>query len=93
MLSAATVLDIIRKRGARGLPLERLDRQLFNPQFFLMAYGRLASNQGAMTPGGTRETVDGMSREKSSMIIHARRRERDRWSPVTRVYIPQKSGK
>jgi hypothetical protein len=31
MQSAKTVLDIIRKRGARGLPLERLYRQLFNP--------------------------------------------------------------
>jgi group II intron reverse transcriptase/maturase len=92
MPSAKTVLDIIRKRGARGLPLERLYRQLFNPQFYLMAYGRLASNQGAMTPGGTGETVDGMSLEKIGVIIDAVRSERYRWSPVKRVYIPKKSG-
>src|SRR5262249_1119001 len=58
-----------------------------------MAYGRLASNQGAMTPGGTGETVDGMSLEKIGVIIDALRRERYRWSPVTRVYIPKQSGK
>jgi retron-type reverse transcriptase len=93
MQSAETVLDIIRKRGARGLPLERLYRQLFNPQFYLMAYGRLASNQGAMTPGVTGETVEGMSLEKIGAIIDALRSERYRWSPVKRVYIPKKSGK
>ena len=30
MQNAATVLDVIGKRGARGLPLQRLYRQLFN---------------------------------------------------------------
>jgi retron-type reverse transcriptase len=93
MQNAETVLDVIRKRGARGLPLERLYRQLFNPQFYLMAYGRLSSNQGAMTPGVTGETVDGMSLEKISVIINALRRERYRWSPVKRVHISKKSGK
>src|SRR5215475_5233082 len=58
-----------------------------------MAYGRLASNQGAMTPGGTGETVDGMSLEKIGVIIDALRSERYRWSPVKRVYIPKRSGK
>jgi group II intron reverse transcriptase/maturase len=93
MQNAETVLDVIRKRGARGLPLERLYRQLFNPQLYLMAYGRLSSNQGAMTPGGTGETVDGMSLAKIGVIINALRRERYRWSPVKRVHIPKKSGK
>jgi hypothetical protein len=40
MQDAATVLDVIGKRGARGLPVERLYRQLFNPQLFLMAFFR-----------------------------------------------------
>jgi hypothetical protein len=39
MQDAATVLDVIGKRGARGLPVERLYRQMFNPQLYLMAYG------------------------------------------------------
>jgi group II intron reverse transcriptase/maturase len=93
MQSAATVLDVIRKRGERGLPLERLYRQLFNPQLFLLAYGRIAANQGAMTPGVTRETVDGMSLAKIEAIIDALRHERYRWRPVKRVYIPKANGK
>jgi group II intron reverse transcriptase/maturase len=93
MQSAETVLDVIRRRGERGLPLERLYRQLFNPQLYLMAYGRIYSNHGAMTPGVTGETVDGMSLEKVGVIIDALRGERYRWSPVKRVYIPKKNGK
>jgi len=36
-----------------------------------MAYGRIYSNDGAMTPGATRETVDGMSQGKIGRIIDA----------------------
>ena len=93
MRDAATVLDVIGRRGARGLPVERLYRQLFNPQLFLMAYGKLYSNKGAMTPGVTGETADGMSMEKIERIIDALRHERYRFSPVRRVYIPKKNGK
>jgi hypothetical protein len=46
-----TVLDVLRERGRRGLPLDELYRQLLNPQLYLLAYGRIYSNKGAMTPG------------------------------------------
>jgi group II intron reverse transcriptase/maturase len=93
MQNAATVLDVIGKRGARGLPIERVYRQMFNPQLFLLAYGRLYANKGAMTPGVTGETVDGMSLAKIEAIIDALRGERYRWLPVKRIYIPKKNGK
>jgi group II intron reverse transcriptase/maturase len=93
MRSAATVLDVIGKRGARGLPVERLYRQMFNKELFLVAYGKLYSNAGAMTPGVTGETVDGMSLAKIDAIIDALGAERYRWRPVKRIYIPKKSGK
>jgi group II intron reverse transcriptase/maturase len=93
MQSAETVLSILRERGKRRLPLNQLYRQLFNPQLFLLAYGRLYSNDGAMTPGATGETVDGMSLEKIEQIIDALRHERFRWTPVKRVYVPKKNGK
>jgi group II intron reverse transcriptase/maturase len=93
MQNAETVLDVIGKRGARGLPVERLYRQMFNPQLYLMAYGKLYANKGAMTPGVTGETVDGMSLAKIEAIIDALRGERYRWRPVKRIYIPKKNGK
>ena len=93
MQRAETVLDVIRKRGERGLPIERLYRQLFNRELYLVAYGRIYPNKGAMTPGATKETVDGMSLEKIGAIIDVLRSERYRWTPVKRVYIPKKNGK
>ena len=44
MQSAETVLEVLRERGRRGLPLEGLYRQLFNRQLYLLAYGRIYSN-------------------------------------------------
>nr|WP_225320782.1 reverse transcriptase domain-containing protein [Streptomyces luteolifulvus] len=93
MQNAATVLDVLRERGGRGLPLERLYRQLFNPQLFLMAYGRIYANKGAMTPGATGETVDGMSLEKIDAIIGRLRAETYRWTPRRLTYIPKKNGR
>ena len=61
MRNAETVLDVVRERGRRGLPLERIYRLLFNPQLYLLAYGRVYANHGAMTPGADGETADGTS--------------------------------
>ncbi|MGV9386731.1 reverse transcriptase domain-containing protein [Nonomuraea sp. NPDC003707] len=60
---------------------------------YLLAYGRLYSNHGAMTPGADGETVDGMSLAKIGRIIDALRHERYRVRPVKRTYIPKKNGK
>jgi len=65
MQNAETVLGVLRERGRRGLSLDEIYRQLFNPSLYLLAYGRIYSNQGSMTPGATTETVDGMSMGKS----------------------------
>ena len=93
MRDAETCLAIIRSRGERGLPVDDLYRQLFNPEFFLHAYGKIYRNQGAMTPGVTAETVDGMALTKIKDIIDALHFERYRWTPVRRAYIPKKGGK
>ena len=93
MQSAETVLDVLRERGRRGLPLNELYRQLFNPQLYLLAYGRIYSNKGALTPGPDTETADGMTLAKIDSIIDALRHERYRFRPARRVYIPKKDGK
>jgi group II intron reverse transcriptase/maturase len=93
MRTTETVLAVIRDRGIRGLPLERVYRLLFNRELYLQAYGRIYRNAGAMTPGSTAETVDGMSQAKIDTIIEAVRFERYRWTPVRRTYIPKPNGK
>ena len=78
MREAETVLRLIQERGKKGLPLERAYRLLFNQELYLLAYGKIQRNQGAMTPGVTTETVDGMSLERIQAIIDDVRYERYR---------------
>jgi group II intron reverse transcriptase/maturase len=93
MQNAETVLEVLRERGRRGLPCDELYRQLFNPGLYLLAYGRVYANHGAMTPGADGETADGRALAKIGRITDALRHERYRFQPVKRIYIPKKSGK
>src|ERR1700730_15055829 len=91
MRQAHTILELIRERGKKGLPLERVYRLLYHPDLYLMAYGRIYRNDGSMTKGATNETADGMSIDKIKTIIEAIRHERYRWKPARRVWIPKKN--
>jgi retron-type reverse transcriptase len=91
MRDAETILGIIHERGRKGLPLEDVYRQLFNPALFLTAYRKPYRNKGSMTPGVTPETADGMSLEKIQTIIEAIRNERYRWNPARRISIEKKN--
>ena len=64
-----------------------------NFNLYLLAYGKIYANQGAMTPGASAETADGMSEDKIDKIIEAMRAERYRFSPARRIFIPKKNGK
>ena len=75
MQSAETVLGVLRDRGSKGLPCNQLYRQMFNRDLYLLAYGRIYANQGAMTPGTSAETADGMSEDKIDQIIEAMRHD------------------
>jgi group II intron reverse transcriptase/maturase len=93
MQTAEVVLGVLRGRGRKGLPCTQLYRQMFNKDLYLLAYGNIYSNQGAMTPGTGKETADGMSEKKIEYITGLMRQERYRFSPARRVYIPKKNGK
>ena len=93
MQDAETVLSVLRERGREGLPLTQLYRQMFNKNLYLLAYGRIYANQGAMTPGACGGTADGMSEGMIDQIIELMRFERYRFAPARRVYIPKKNGK
>jgi group II intron reverse transcriptase/maturase len=90
MRNAETILGIVRDRGSRGLPLEDVYRQLFNPDLYLAAYGKISKNDGALTPGVVGETADGMDLQKVQGIIELLRAEKFRWTPVRRTYIEKK---
>ena len=93
MRTADTILGLIGERGKKGLPLERVYKLLYNRDLYLMAYGKIYRNVGAMTHGVTDETPDGMSLAKIDALIEALRYERFQWLPARRTYIPKKNGK
>ena len=92
MRIAETILNIIQDRGKRQLPLDDVYRQLYNPDMYLRSYAKLYKNKGAMTPGITEETVDGMSMAKIAKIIEAIRQEKWQWTPVRRVLKDKPKG-
>ena len=92
MQSAEVVLGVLRERGRQGLPCEQLYRQMFNKDLYLLAYGNIYSNSGAMTPGASEETADGMSEEKIEQIIEAMRCERYRFAPPAALTFQRKTG-
>lgn len=92
MQKAKVLMDIYQKRGAKGLPLERVYRHLFDPELFLQAYGKIYRNFGAMTKGSTEETVDGMSLQRIQRIIDLLKWERYQWTPTRRIEIPKSKG-
>src|SRR5260370_24951842 len=93
MQGGSVYLELVHERGKKGLPLERVYRQLFNRNLYLKAYGKIYRNAGALTPGVNEDTVDAMSLEKMDAIIEALRYERYQWKPARRVSIPKKDGK
>jgi group II intron reverse transcriptase/maturase len=80
------------ERGSRGLPLERIYRQLFNPEWYLQGYAKLYRNAGATTRGATDDTIDGMSLDRIQNLIEQLRSERYRWTPARRQHIPKPKG-
>src|SRR5205809_1678804 len=93
MRPSENVFGMLQDRGKRGVPVDDLYRQLYNPHLYLRAYGRIYANDGAMTRGSTEETADAMSLEKIGKIIEDLRHERYRWTPVRRTFVPKKNGK
>ena len=48
---------------------ERLYRNLYNPEFYLLAYQNIATSQGSMTAGADGFTLAGMSMERIEKLI------------------------
>jgi retron-type reverse transcriptase len=91
MQDARVYLGLVRERGKKGLPLTRVYRQLYNRDWYLIAYGKIYRHAGATTQGTTEEPVAAMSRAKIDASINALRQEHYQWKPVRRVSIPKRN--
>jgi group II intron reverse transcriptase/maturase len=70
---------------------ERLYRNLYNPEFYLLAYKNIAASQGSMTAGPDGITLDGMSMARINKIIAKLKDHSYQPSPARRTYIAKKS--
>jgi len=68
-----------------------LYRQLYNPTLHTLAYERLKSKPGNMTPGTDGKTLDGYSLEDIQATIDLLKAEQYQPTPVRRVYIPKRA--
>jgi group II intron reverse transcriptase/maturase len=72
---------------------ERLYRNLYNPEFYCLAYQNIYANNGSMTPGSDNETIDGMSLKRIDKIIASMKDHSYQPKPARRTYITKKNGK
>ena len=72
---------------------ERIYRILFNEEMFMLAYERIKSKPGNMTPGTDGLTIDGMTIDHIGKLIECLKDESYSPQPAKRVYIPKKNGK
>ena len=70
---------------------ERLYRNLYNPEFYLLAYKNIYANDGSMTPGVDGVTTEGMSLERIDKIIASLKDHSYRPNPARRTYIAKKN--
>ena len=70
---------------------ERLYRNLYNPEFYMLAYKNIYANGGSMTPGMDGTTLDGMSSKRIDRIILSLKDRSYQPKPARREYIPKKS--
>lgn len=70
---------------------ERLYRNLYNPEFYMLAYLNIYANNGSMTPGVDGTTIDGMSNQRVERIIASLKDHTYQPNPARREYISKKN--
>lgn len=66
---------------------------MYKEDLYIIAYERIKSAPGNMTPGADGNTIDGFSMNMIHQIIQEMRTEQFQFKPVRTVYIPKPNGK
>ena len=64
--------SLTEKSKNESYRFQRLYRNLYNPEFYWLAYKNIYANTGSMTAGADGTTIDGMSDERIQRIIEFR---------------------
>ncbi len=94
MQEAEVVLSMLGRKSTENsdFVFDRLYRNLFNPDFYLLAYSNIYAREGNMTQGIDESTIDGFNKTRVENIISLLRQEIYYPKPVRRTYIPKKNG-
>jgi len=94
MRNPIDVLNSLRSKSQNpAYQYERLYRNLYNSEFYLLAYQKIYANTGNMTAGTDGKTVDGMSMERIQTLIANMKDHSYQPNPARRTYIKKKNGK
>lgn len=94
MRNPIDVLNSLRSKACiNGYHYERLYRNLYNPEFFLLAYQNTYAGEGNMTPGVDKKTIDGMGMDRINPIIESLKDHSYQPNPARRKYIEKANGK
>jgi group II intron reverse transcriptase/maturase len=86
-------LEILRQKNADPSWVNGdLYRLMYKTDLYVVAYERLKSNPGNMTPGPDGLTLDGFSMQSIENIIQSMRDESFQFSRARRVHIPKAKG-
>ena len=83
--------SLTEKSKSESYRYKRLYRNLYNPEFYWLAYKNIYANDGSMTAGADGTTIDGMSNDRIEKIIQSLRDRSYRPKPAKRVYIAKKN--
>lgn len=70
---------------------KRLYRNLYNPEFYWLAYKNIYANNGSMTAGADGTTIDGMGNQRIEGIILSLKDRSYQPKPARREYIAKKN--
>ena len=79
------------KACVQGYMYERLYRNLYNPDLYLLAYKNIATSPGSMTTGADGLSIDQMSMARMSKIIETIKDQSYQANPAGRMYIAKKN--
>ena len=94
MRSPQNVLESLSSKACNSnYRYQRLYRNLYNPEFYLIAYQKIQAKQGNMTAGTDGKTVDGIGMKRINALIARLKDFSYQPAPARRTYIPKANGK
>lgn len=87
----AVLKSLTEKSKDESYKFQRLYRNLYNPEFYYLAFKNIYANKGAMTPGVDGVTLDCFSEKRIARIIESLKNYSYQPKPARREYIPKKN--